>query len=96
MFHINLSLLTALAVFFHLGASVARTILKDNTDRAKIDKIDSGVSQVLGVVSAIAPAVPTTTPKTLSQVASDLAGVAQALAAATAPVPNGGASNAGA
>ena len=84
--HIDLTLLTALAVFVHLGTALAGSFLKDRTDQAKIEAINAKTDQVLGIVTAIAPAVPASAPKTITQVASDLASVAAALAAATAPV----------
>jgi hypothetical protein len=88
--HLSLAALTMLAVFIHLGTSLASSFLKDNTDRKKLAAIDAKTDQVLGVVSAIAPAVPATAPKTISQIASDLAAVSAALATAT-----GGTSHAG-
>ena len=93
--HLDLNAVTALAVFLHLGTSLARVFLKDNTDRKKLDGIDAKIDTVAGAVATLAPAVPAQAPKTLPQVAADLAAVAQALAAAAAPAP-GGTSHAGA
>jgi hypothetical protein len=96
--HINLQLLTALAVFLHLGTTLAGQFLKDKTDQKKIAAIDSKTDQVLSVVTAIAPALPTVAPKTVAQVAGDLAAVAQSLSQALAPATvtaTGGTQNAG-
>ena len=96
--HLDLSLLTALAVLFHLGTNLAATVLKDNTDRRKIADLNTKVDQVLTVVQAVAPAVPQAAPKTIAQVAGDLADVATALAALStlrATSTPGGAQNAG-
>jgi hypothetical protein len=78
---LDLTLLTAVAVFFHLGTSIAASLLKDKTDQAHIATLNTKVDQVLNVVQQIAPAIPTSTPKNLGQGLSDLASLAQALAA---------------
>jgi hypothetical protein len=101
----DLTLLTAVAVFFHLGTSIAASLLKDKTDQAHIATLNTKVDQVLNVVTAIAPAVPTRTPQNLGQGLADLAALAQALgaslnnnslAAPAAPLTVvGGTSNAG-
>jgi hypothetical protein len=81
----DLTLLTAVAVFFHLGTSIAASLLKDKTDQAHIATLNTKVDQVLNVVQQIAPAIPTTTPKNLGQGLADLAALAQSLGASLAP-----------
>jgi hypothetical protein len=76
---LDLTLLTAVAVFFHLGTSIASSLLKDKTDQAHIATLNTKVDQVLNVVQQIAPAIPTTTPKNLGQGLADLAALAQSL-----------------
>ena len=95
MHFFSLQLLTALAVFVHLGTAIASMLLKDNTDQKKIEAINTKTDQVLGIVTAIAPAIPTTAPKTITQIASDLATAASALAAATAPATTASAATVG-
>jgi hypothetical protein len=84
--HFDLTTLMALAVFVHLGTSLASTFLHSRTDQAKIAVIDAKTDQVLALVTAIAPAIPTRAPKTIVQAAADVAGLAQSIASATAPV----------
>ncbi len=91
--HLSLFLLTSLAVFFHLGTNIAGQLLKDNTDRKKIEAINARVDQIFGVVSALAPALPTAVPKTAGQVLADAAAVADALAPSV-PDNGGGKTNA--
>ena len=100
----DLTILTAVAVFFHLGTSIAASLLKDKTDQAKIAALNSKVDQIFGIVSALAPAIPTSAPKTLGQGLTDAAQIGNALAgaialAASPPAPNaggvGGPANAG-
>jgi hypothetical protein len=81
----SLTILTAVAVFVHLGTSIAALLLKDRTDQQKISELNSKVDQVLGIVTAVAPVLPTTLPKTLGQGLADVAAVAGALAPTQAP-----------
>jgi hypothetical protein len=100
---LDLTLLTAVAVFFHLGTSIAASLLKDKTDQAHIATLNTKVDQVLNVVQQIAPAIPTSTPKNLGQGLADLAALAQSLSTTINPpgasAPSltvvGGTSNAG-
>jgi hypothetical protein len=82
---LDISLMTALAVFVHLGTGIASMLMKDKTDQAKIAQINAKTDQILNVVTAVAPAVPAAAPKTVSQIAGDIADLAAALAAATKP-----------
>lgn len=77
----DLTLVTTVAVLVHLSTSVAAMVLKNTTDRDRVSLIDAKVDQVLSLVAA----VPMKAPKTVNDIAADLANVASALAAATAP-----------
>lgn len=80
----NIQLLTAFAVFVHLGAALASMLMKDKTDQKKIAEITTKTDQAVSLLSAVAPAIPQTAPKTIPQIASDLAAVSAALATALA------------
>lgn len=63
--HLDLTLLTAITVIVHFGATLAVSLLKDNTDRLKIAKIEARVDQVVGTLETVAQAVQSLSPTAL-------------------------------
>ena len=82
--HLSVTFVTALAVFFHLGTTLASQVLRDATDRRKIAALDAKADQIFGAVTALAPVI-----QALTQPPAPV----PAAAPAAVPVPAAGAEN---